>query len=50
MRINFVDLKKASDKVFQFTYLEDPEIVEARLCSWIEEVIVVALDRWQKGL
>lgn len=47
---NFVDLKRSSDKVFQFTYLEDPDIVESRLSNWIEEVIVVALDRWQKGL
>ena len=47
---DIVDLQKASDKVFQFTYLEEQDAVEQRFRVWLEKAIIVALDRWQKSL
>lgn len=47
---DFVDLQKATDKIFQFTYLEDINSIEIQFRYWLERAIIVALDRWQKSL
>ena len=47
---DFVDLQKATDKIFQFTYLEDINSIELQFRHWLERAIIVALDRWQKSL
>lgn len=41
---------KVSPDIFQFTYKEDTKSVEQRFTSWLEEVVIISLEKWRKQL
>jgi hypothetical protein len=44
------DLQPLSTTPFEFTYQEDQESLEDRFKKWLDEVLILGIDYWQKGL
>lgn len=39
-----------TEEPFEFTHLEEPAKLEIRFRKWIEEVIILGLDYWRRGM
>ena len=44
------DLQPLSQTPFEFTYQEDSATLEKRFTKWLDDVLVVGVDYWQKGI
>ncbi|MBL8154741.1 MAG: Fic family protein [Anaerolineae bacterium] len=44
------DLQPLSTTPFEFTYQEDQHSLEDRFKKWLDEVLILGIDYWQKGL
>lgn len=46
----FVQLDPSCNDIFQFNYLDDPDVLVERFKLWVEESLVIGLELWRKAL